>query len=204
CFVPHPKNQPIVGFANRAEKNRRVNVAATWGAASGAPAASSCVGRRRVISQNANQEIGVPKGLGVEGEGEGKFGALAYCTFYPEFAAMSFDDVFGDAEAEAGAARSAEAGTQMWPRGGVYWMALSRRFCSTSRSRAASPRTAGSCGGTVISRVISLRLALSSVVSVQASMSSSRPTEENSSSIFPASMRASLRRSLVRRARRMA
>src|SRR6202041_1914202 len=110
CFVPHPKNQPIVGFANRAEKNRRVSVAATWGAASGAPAASSCVGRRRVISQNANPEIGVPKGLGVEGEGEGKFGALAYCTFYPEFAAMSFDDVFGDAEAEAGAARFAGAG----------------------------------------------------------------------------------------------
>ena len=25
--------------------------------------------------------------------------------------------------------------TEIWPPGGVYWMALSRRFCSTSRSR---------------------------------------------------------------------
>jgi len=36
-------------------------------------------------------------GLGVEGEGEGEFGALAYGAFYPEFATVGFYYVFGDA-----------------------------------------------------------------------------------------------------------
>src|SRR5277367_4928277 len=49
-------------------------------------------------------------GLGVQGEREGEFGALAYCAFYPEFAAVGFDDVFGDGEAEAGTAGFAGAG----------------------------------------------------------------------------------------------
>jgi len=41
----------------------------------------------------------LPAELGVQGKGEGEFRALAYCAFDPQFAAVGFDDVFGDAQA---------------------------------------------------------------------------------------------------------
>ena len=51
-----------------------------------------------------------PRAQACEGEGEGKFGAVAYLAFDPESAAVGFDDVLGDGEAEAGAAGFAGAG----------------------------------------------------------------------------------------------